>query len=73
MGSSPHFGGELFSMMAGVQLIHVPYKGSAPSVTALVAGEVMSSFDSMQSTMPFIRADMAKWAKVARAAKIRVE
>jgi tripartite-type tricarboxylate transporter receptor subunit TctC len=56
MGSSPHFGGELFSMMAGVKLIHVPYKGSAPSVSALVAGEVMSSFDSMQSTMPFIRA-----------------
>lgn len=56
IGSSPHFGGELFSTMAGVKLIHVPYKGSAPSVTALVAGEVMSSFDSMQSTMPFIRA-----------------
>jgi tripartite-type tricarboxylate transporter receptor subunit TctC len=56
MGSSPHFGGELFSMMAGVKLIHVPYKGSAPSVAALVSGEVMSSFDSMQSTMPFIRA-----------------
>ncbi|MGC2519087.1 MAG: tripartite tricarboxylate transporter substrate-binding protein, partial [Burkholderiales bacterium] len=37
-------------------LIDVPYKGSAPSVAALIAGEVMSSFDSMQSTMPFIRA-----------------
>jgi len=55
MGSSPHFGGELFSLMAGVKLIHVPYKGSAPAVADLVAGHVMCSFDSMQSTMPFIR------------------
>ena len=56
MGSSPHFGGELFSLMAGVKLVHVPYKGSAPAVADLVAGHVMCSFDSMQSTMPFIRA-----------------
>jgi tripartite-type tricarboxylate transporter receptor subunit TctC len=55
MGSSPHFGGELFALMAGVKLIHVPYKGSAPAVADLVAGHVMFSFDSMQSTMPFIR------------------
>ncbi|HKA42407.1 MAG TPA: tripartite tricarboxylate transporter substrate binding protein [Burkholderiales bacterium] len=54
--SSPHFGGELFNMMAGVKLLHVPYKGSAPSLGALMAGHVMSSFDSMQSIMPQVRA-----------------
>ncbi len=55
IGSSPHFGAELFMLMTGVKLLHVPYKGSAPAVADLVAGHVMSSFDSMQSTMPFIR------------------
>jgi tripartite-type tricarboxylate transporter receptor subunit TctC len=55
VGSSPHFAGELFSQMAGVQLLHVPYKGSAPSVAALLSGEVMASFDSMQSVMPHAR------------------
>jgi tripartite-type tricarboxylate transporter receptor subunit TctC len=57
VGSSPHFGGELFSQMAGVQLLHVPYKGSAPSVAALLGGEVMASFDSMQSIVPYARAN----------------
>ena len=56
IGSSSHFGGELFSQMAGVQLLHVPYKGSAPSLAAILGGEVMSSFDSMQSVMPHVRA-----------------
>jgi tripartite-type tricarboxylate transporter receptor subunit TctC len=55
IGSSPHFGAELFMLMTGTRLLHVPYKGSAPAVADLVAGHVMSSFDSMQSTMPFIR------------------
>ena len=55
IGSSPHFGAELFMLMTGTKLLHVPYKGSAPAVADLVAGHVMSSFDSMQSTMPFIR------------------
>ena len=39
-GSANHLAGELFKTMAGVEMIHVPYKGSGPSVTALLAGEV---------------------------------
>ncbi len=55
IGSSPHLGAEMFSQMAGVKLMHVPYKGSAEAVTALLSGQVMMSFDSMQSTLPHIR------------------
>ena len=56
VASSAHFGAELFAMMTGTKLVHVPYKGSAQAVAALLGGEVMFSFDSMQSTMPHIRA-----------------
>jgi tripartite-type tricarboxylate transporter receptor subunit TctC len=65
IGSSPHFGGELFRLMTNVKLVHVPYKGSAPAVSDLVAGHVMSSFDSMQSTMPFIRANRLRALGIA--------
>lgn len=56
VGSISHFGAELFSMMTGVKLLHVPYKGSVPAIADLMAGHVMLIFDSMQSTMPQIRA-----------------
>lgn len=55
VGSSAHLGTELMSMMAGIKMIHVPYKGSVPATTDLIAGNVMLSLDSMQSVMPFIR------------------
>jgi tripartite-type tricarboxylate transporter receptor subunit TctC len=56
VGSSAHLGTELFSMLTGIKLVHVPYKGSVPATTDLVAGHVMLAFDSMQSAMPYIRA-----------------
>lgn len=56
VGSISHFGAELFSMTTGVKLLHVPYKGSVPAIADLMAGHVMLIFDSMQSTMPQIRA-----------------
>lgn len=55
IGSSAHLGTELFSMLAGIKMVHVPYKGSVPATTDLVAGQVMMSLDSMQSVMPLIR------------------
>ena len=56
VGSNGQFAGELFSMMAGVKLIHVPYKGSAPLVADLVGGQIASCFDTMQNSLTFIRA-----------------
>jgi tripartite-type tricarboxylate transporter receptor subunit TctC len=47
--------GELFNMMAGINLVHVPYRGSAPMVTDLIAGQVQLGFDVMVTSLPQIR------------------
>ena len=48
-GSAPHLAGELFSLRSGIDMTHIPYKGSGPSVTALVADEVQVSFGAMSA------------------------
>jgi tripartite-type tricarboxylate transporter receptor subunit TctC len=55
IGGVAHFGAELFSHMAGVKMVHVPYKGSGPSTVDLLAGQVMATFDTMQNAMPYVR------------------
>jgi len=55
-GSSIHLSGEMFKSMAGIDINHIPFKGSAPAVTALVAGQVDVMFDNMPSAMPHIEA-----------------
>jgi tripartite-type tricarboxylate transporter receptor subunit TctC len=57
VASFSHLLAEWFSLVAGVKLVHVPYKGSAPAIAALVAGQVLSEFDSMPSSMPHVRAN----------------
>lgn len=56
IGSNGHVTGELFKQRAGVDLVHVPYKGSAPAVQDLVGGQVQLMFDNMPSVLPMIRA-----------------
>jgi tripartite-type tricarboxylate transporter receptor subunit TctC len=53
--TAPHMAGELFNIVAGTQLAHVPYRGSGPAVTALVAGEVDMSFNPYNSIEGFVR------------------
>jgi tripartite-type tricarboxylate transporter receptor subunit TctC len=55
-GSTSHVSGELFKAMAGVDLVHVPYRGSAPMLTDLLAGQVQVGFDVMTTALPHIRA-----------------
>jgi tripartite-type tricarboxylate transporter receptor subunit TctC len=55
VGSFTHFVTEAFNSELGVKMIHVPYKGSAPAASALLGGEVMASFDALQSTLPHVR------------------
>ncbi len=54
-GSASHLAGELFKMMAGVNLLHVPYRGGAPMVTDLVGAQVQVAFDVMVTSLPHIR------------------
>jgi tripartite-type tricarboxylate transporter receptor subunit TctC len=55
-GTSIHLSGELFKSMAGVDMLHIPYKGSAPAVTDLLAGQVNMMFDNIPSSLPHIKA-----------------
>jgi len=55
-GTSIHLSGELFKMMTGVQMVHVPYKGSAPMLTDLLGGQVQVTFDNMPSSIAHIKA-----------------
>lgn len=54
-GTAPHLAGELFAMNAGLSMTHVAYKGSGPSVTALVANEVQLSFGALSAFDAFIK------------------
>jgi tripartite-type tricarboxylate transporter receptor subunit TctC len=56
IGSSPHVAGELFKMMAGVDLVHVPYRGGGPVMTDLLGGQVQVLFGSTSLTIEQIRA-----------------
>ncbi len=55
-GSPGHLAGELFKQMAGVQIVHVPYKGGAQAMTEMMAGQVQLIFESMSSISPHHRA-----------------
>ena len=55
-GTSIHLSGELFKTMAGVDMTHVPYKGSAPAITDLIGGQVQVMFDNLPSSLPQIKA-----------------
>jgi len=54
-GTPQHVSGELFKMMTSVEMVHVPYRGSAPMLTDLISGQVQVSFDNMASSLVHIR------------------
>ncbi len=56
-GTTPQLAGELFKMMAGVDLLHVPYRGAAPALTDLLAGRAQVMFEAMSTLVAYIRAD----------------
>ncbi|MGX9964124.1 Bug family tripartite tricarboxylate transporter substrate binding protein [Roseomonas sp. F4] len=55
-GSSTHLAGELFMLTAGIQMTHVPYRGSAPALTDLVAGNIQVMFENLPTIPPLARA-----------------
>ena len=56
IGTTSHLAGELFKLMTGVNLVHVPYRGSAPALTDLLGGQVQVLFDPVASSIEHIRA-----------------
>lgn len=59
-GGAPHLGGELLKSMAGIDLQHIPYKGSGPSFNDLLGGQVSLTFDSLLQSLPYIKAGRLK-------------
>jgi tripartite-type tricarboxylate transporter receptor subunit TctC len=55
-GTTPHIAGELFKMMAGVNIVHIPYRGGGPALTDLIGGQVQVYFGSISEAIEFIRA-----------------
>jgi tripartite-type tricarboxylate transporter receptor subunit TctC len=69
IGSGPHMSGELFKMMAGVDLVHVPYRGSGPAFTDLLGGQVQVYFPGTVSSIEYIRAGKLRALAVTTATR----
>jgi len=68
-GTSPHMAGELFKAMAGVNMLHVPYRGAAPALTDLIAGQVQVMFEGMASLIDHIGSGKLRALAVTTAAR----
>ena len=71
-GTGPHMAGELFKIMAGVDMVHVPYRGSPPALTDLLAGQVQVMFSPMSSSIEFVRGGKLRALAVTTAARSEV-
>jgi tripartite-type tricarboxylate transporter receptor subunit TctC len=69
IGSAQHVAGELFNTMAGISMTHVPYRGGAPAVADLIAGQVEVMFDVTSSSVEYIRAGKLRALAVTTAAR----
>jgi tripartite-type tricarboxylate transporter receptor subunit TctC len=70
IGSTPHLAGELFKMMAGVDIQHVPYRGAAPAMTDLLAGQVQVYFVTTPSSMQYIKSGQLRAIAVTTAKRV---
>jgi tripartite-type tricarboxylate transporter receptor subunit TctC len=70
IGSVAHVTGELFKMMTGVNMLHVPYRGAAPALTDLLGGQVDVMFDNMPSSIEHIRAERLRPLAVTAATRL---
>jgi tripartite-type tricarboxylate transporter receptor subunit TctC len=69
-GTPQHVSGELFKMMAGVNMTHVPYRGSAPALTDLLGGQVQVVFDTTLASIEYIRAGRLRPLAVTAATRL---
>src|ERR1700730_5334776 len=71
-GTTPHMAGELFKMMAGVDLLHVPYRGAAPALTDLLGGRAQVMFEAVASLVEHVRGGKLRALAVASATRSHV-
>jgi tripartite-type tricarboxylate transporter receptor subunit TctC len=71
-GSAPHMAGELFKMMAGVNMVHVPYRGQGPALTDLLGGDVQVLFATAPGTADYIRTGKLRALAVTSATRAEV-
>jgi tripartite-type tricarboxylate transporter receptor subunit TctC len=71
-GSSLHVVGELFKMMAGIDMVHVPYRGGAPALIDLLGGRVQLMFDTIPQALPYIKAGKLRALAVTTATRSEV-
>jgi tripartite-type tricarboxylate transporter receptor subunit TctC len=69
IGSGPHIAGELFKMMAGVNVVHVPYRGGGPALTDLLGGQVQVMFPGTVASIEYIRAGRLRALAVTTATR----
>ena len=72
IGGVSHVSGELFKMMAGVDMLHVPYRGAAPALTDMIGGQVQVMFDNAASSIEYIRAGKLRALAVTTATRAEV-
>ena len=68
-GSLPHLAGELFKSMAGVDLVHVPYRGGGPALIDLMGGQIQVMFEPLLSTIAYVKADKLRALAVTSATR----
>ena len=69
-GSTPHLAGEIFGSLAGVKLVHVPYKGSGQSMQDLLGGQHLVAFDTMPASAPHVRSGKLRALATSSAARL---
>jgi tripartite-type tricarboxylate transporter receptor subunit TctC len=72
IGNSTHLAGELFKMMAGVDMLHVPYRGAAPALADVIGGQVQGMFDGVPGSIEYIRAGKVRALAVTTAMRLGV-
>jgi tripartite-type tricarboxylate transporter receptor subunit TctC len=68
-GAPSHISGEMFKMLAGIDMLHVPYRGAGPALTGVVGGQVQVYFSPLSATIGYIRADTLKVLAVTTASR----
>jgi tripartite-type tricarboxylate transporter receptor subunit TctC len=72
IGTTPHLVGELFRFMAGIEMVHVPYRSSASALTDLLGGQVQMTFGPLPSTIEYVRTGKLRALAVTTEARLRL-